>query len=121
MIEIQPLLTPYQLGNLTLNNRLVIAPMTRSRCNNKFNAPTQLQVTYYEQRASAGLIITEGSQVSKRAVGYVHTPGIYSKTQVNGWKKVTDAVHNKGGKIVIQLWHVGSVSHPDFHKGGHCL
>lgn len=117
MNEIQPLLTPYQLGNLTLNNRLVIAPMTRSRCNNKFNAPTQLQVTYYEQRASAGLIITEGSQVSKRAVGYVHTPGIYSKTQVNGWKKVTDAVHNKGGKIVIQLWHVGRVSHPDFHKG----
>ncbi|WP_372792668.1 alkene reductase [Lutibacter sp.] len=117
MKKIQPLLTPYKMGDLLLKNRLVIAPMTRSRCNNNENTPTNLQVKYYTQRATAGLIITEGSQVSKRAVGYVNTPGIYSEAQVEGWKSVTDAVHKKGGKIFIQLWHVGRVSHPDFHNG----
>ena len=117
MTKIQPLLTPYKMGDLLLKNRMVIAPMTRSRCNNNENTPTDLHVKYYTQRASAGLIITEGSQVSKRAVGYVNTPGIYSKNQVKGWKNVTDAVHKKEGKIFIQLWHVGRVSHPDFHNG----
>jgi len=117
MTKIQPLLTPYKMGDLLLKNRLVIAPMTRSRSNNSENAPTHLQVKYYAQRASAGLIITEGSQVSKRAVGYVNTPGIYSEAQVKGWRQVTDAVHEKGGDIFIQLWHVGRVSHPDFHNG----
>ena len=94
-----------------------MAPMTRSRADNPENAPTDLHVEYYRQRSTAGLIISEGSQVSKRAVGYIHTPGIYSKAQVEGWKKVTEAVHEEGGKIFIQLWHVGRMSHPDFHNG----
>ena len=117
MSKIQPLLTSYKMGDLLLKNRLVIAPMTRSRANNKENAPTDLHVKYYKQRASAGLIISEGSQISKRAVGYVNTPGIYSEAQVKGWRAVTDAVHKEEGKIFIQLWHVGRVSHPDFHNG----
>jgi N-ethylmaleimide reductase len=113
----QILLTPYH-KNLDLKNRVVMAPMTRSRAANDGNVPTEdLHVPYYVQRASAGLIITEGSQVSKQAVGYVNTAGIYSKEQVEGWKKVTKEVHDKGGKIFIQLWHVGRMSHPDFHNG----
>ena len=114
----QPLLQPYNKNGLTLKNRVVMAPMTRSRADNPEFKPTEeLQAVYYAQRASAGLIITEGSQVSEDAVGYINTPGIYSKAQVEGWKKVTEAVHKKGGKIFIQLWHVGRVSHPDFHHG----
>ncbi|WP_282179899.1 alkene reductase [Maribacter stanieri] len=113
----QILLTPYH-KNLGLKNRVVMAPMTRSRAANDGNVPTEdLHVPYYVQRASAGLIITEGSQVSKQAVGYVNTAGIYSKEQMEGWKKVTKEVHDKGGKIFIQLWHVGRMSHPDFHNG----
>ena len=113
----QILLTPYH-KNLDLKNRVVMAPMTRSRAANDGNVPTEdLHVPYYVQRASTGLIITEGSQVSKQAVGYVNTAGIYSKEQVDGWKKVTKEVHDKGGKIFIQLWHVGRMSHPDFHNG----
>ncbi|MAX70157.1 MAG: alkene reductase [Flavobacteriaceae bacterium] len=113
----QPLLTPYN-KNIKLDNRVVMAPMTRSRADNKDKAPTdELHGLYYEQRASAGLIITEGSQVSERAVGYINTPGIHTKAQVEGWKKVTKRVHDKGGKIFIQLWHVGRMSHPDFHNG----
>tara|TARA_R110000737_G_scaffold345455_1_gene373958 strand:- start:32968 stop:34062 length:1095 start_codon:yes stop_codon:yes gene_type:complete len=109
--------SPYN-KNLNLKNRIVMAPMTRSRADNKGNVPTdELQGLYYEQRSSAGLIITEGSQVSKDAVGYINTPGIYSDEQVEGWKKVTKRVHDKGGKIFIQLWHVGRMSHPDFHNG----
>lgn len=113
----QNLLKPYT-KNIELKNRVVMAPMTRSRATNKEKAATdELQGLYYEQRASAGLLITEGSQVSKKAVGYINTPGIYSSEQVEGWKKVTKRVHNKGGKIFIQLWHVGRMSHPDFHNG----
>lgn len=113
----QYLLTPYN-KNIHLNNRVVMAPMTRSRAENEHLAPTdELHSLYYEQRASAGLIITEGAQVSTKAVGYIHTPGIYSNNQVEGWKKVTQRVHDKGGKIFIQLWHVGRMSHPDFHNG----
>ncbi|WP_421807238.1 alkene reductase [Flagellimonas sp.] len=113
----QQLLTPYN-KNISLRNRIVMAPMTRSRAANEDNKPTdELHGLYYEQRASAGLIITEGSQVSERAVGYVNTPGIHTKAQVEGWKKVTQRVHDKGGKIFIQLWHVGRISHPDFHDG----
>ncbi|WP_036154407.1 alkene reductase [Maribacter forsetii] len=113
----QILLTPFH-KNLSLKNRVVMAPMTRSRATNEGNTPTEdLHVPYYTQRASAGLIITEGSQVSKDAVGYVNTAGIHSKEQVEGWKKVTKSVHDKGGKIFIQLWHVGRMSHPDFHNG----
>ena len=113
----QPLLQSFKMGPITLKNRVVMAPMTRSRADNPDNAPTDLHVAYYTQRAGAGLIITEGSQVSKRAVGYIYTPGIYSEAQVAGWKKVVDAVHDKGGKLFIQLWHVGRMSHPDFHNG----
>lgn len=106
------------MGDLSLPNRIVMAPMTRSRADNTSHVPTEdLHVPYYTQRASAGLIITEGSQVSKDAVGYIHTPGIYSKEQVEGWRKVTKAVHDAGGRIFIQLWHVGRMSHPDFHNG----
>ena len=117
----QPLLTPYTLGDIQLQNRLVMAPMTRSRAENKDTAPTEIHVEYYTQRAGAGLIITEGSQVSPRAVGYIYTAGIHNKSQIDGWKKVVQSVHDAGGKIFIQLWHVGRMSHPDFHDGDHPL
>ncbi|WP_224997196.1 alkene reductase [Cesiribacter sp. SM1] len=113
----KPLLTPYTLGDLELKNRVVMAPMTRSRADNKDKAPTGMHAEYYRQRASAGLIISEGSQISERAVGYINTPGIHTPAQVAGWKKVTRAVHEEGGKIFCQLWHVGRMSHPDFHGG----
>lgn len=113
----QNLLKPYN-KNINLKNRVVMAPMTRGRADNEGNVPTdELHGLYYEQRASAGLIITEGSQVSRDAVGYINTAGIYTEEQVEGWKKVTKRVHDKGGKIFIQLWHVGRMSHPDFHNG----
>lgn len=117
MKESQALLQPLQLGALSLKNRVIMAPLTRSRADNDDKAPTTLHATYYSQRASAGMIITEGSQVSERAVGYIHTPGIHTEEQVEGWKKVTHAVHEEGGLICLQLWHVGRISHPDFHKG----
>ena len=114
----QALLQAYNKQSLNLKNRVVMAPMTRSRANNAENKPTgELQGEYYKERASAGLIITEGSQISKRAVGYINTPGIYSEEQVEGWKEVTEKVHGADGKIFIQLWHVGRMSHPDFHNG----
>ncbi|GAA3511181.1 alkene reductase [Aquimarina addita] len=114
----QPVLKSYKSDNLNLKNRVVMAPMTRNRADNEDHKPVdELQGVYYQQRASAGLIITEGSQISKRAVGYINTPGIYSKVQVEGWKKVTKRVHEAGGKIFIQLWHVGRMSHPEFHEG----
>ena len=112
----EPLLQPIQVGDLNLTNRVWMAPLTRSRAANEGNIPFDLHVEYYKQRASAGLIITEGSQVSKQAVGYINTPGIHSEEQVEGWKKVTEAVHKEGGHIFIQLWHVGRISHPDFHN-----
>ena len=115
--EQQELLQPYRLGDITLKNRVVMAPMTRSRADNKEKAPTDIHVEYYTQRASAGLIITEGAQVSTRAVGYVNTPGIHTSEQVDGWKKVVNSVHEQNGKIFIQLWHVGRISHPKFHNG----
>ena len=117
MSKEQALLKEYIMGDIKLRNRVVMAPMTRSRANNPENASTDLMAKYYEQRVSAGLIITEGSQISKRAVGYINTPGIYSTAQVERWKKVTKAVHDKGGKLFLQLWHVGRMSHPDFHNG----
>jgi len=111
------LLQSYELGNIHLNNRMVMAPMTRSRSANEGNVATELTATYYEQRASAGLIVTEGTFVSKKAVGFINVPGIYSEAQTEGWKLVTTAVHNKGGKIFAQLWHTGRLSHPDLHNG----
>ena len=118
MSKDQALLKSYNLNGLELPNRVVMAPMTRSRADNEGNVPTvDLQGEYYKQRASAGLIISEGSQVSEEAVGYIHTPGFHTEAQVEGWKKVTDIVHQEGGRIFIQLWHVGRMSHPDFHNG----
>ncbi|HET7587013.1 MAG TPA: alkene reductase [Gammaproteobacteria bacterium] len=113
----QPLLQPVTLGPYTLKNRIVMAPMTRSRANNPDRAPTNMHVTYYGQRASAGLIITEATQVSPQGVGYIHTPGLHSAAQVAAWRDVTTAVHAAGGTIFSQIFHVGRVSHPDFHNG----
>jgi N-ethylmaleimide reductase len=110
------ILTPYTLGDIELSNRMVMAPMTRCRAGiGDVTGP--LSVTYYEQRSSAGLIISEGSQVSPQGVGFYRTPGIYSAGQVKGWKDVTRAVHHAGGKMFLQLWHVGRMSHPDFLNG----
>lgn len=105
------LFTPLSMGELTLANRLVLAPLTRNRAG-EGNVPTDLNVEYYVQRASAGLLITEASQISPYGVGYPNTPGIHSQEQVAGWKKITDAVHAQGGLVFIQLWHVGRISHP---------
>src|SRR5260370_37943092 len=104
------LFEPYKLGPITLPNRLVMAPLTRNRAVAGL-VPNPLAVEYYGQRASAGLLITEASQVSQQGQGYQDTPGIYSKEQVAGWRKVTDRVHARGGRIYIQIWHVGRVSH----------
>ncbi|MBS3738531.1 alkene reductase [Mesohalobacter halotolerans] len=113
----QPLLQPIKIGDLELNNRVIMAPMTRNRADNEDEAATDLHAEYYSQRVEAGLIISEGSQVSRRAKGYINAANIYTQAQIEGWKKVTKAVHDKGGKIFIQLWHVGRISHPDFHNG----
>jgi N-ethylmaleimide reductase len=110
------LLSSYRLGGFELKNRLVMSPMTRSRAVDG-NVPNPLAPTYYAQRATAGLIVTEATQVSPQGVGYIRTPGIHSPEQVAGWRHVTDAVHRVGGKIFAQLWHVGRISHPDFHDG----
>src|SRR5580692_7461863 len=108
--------SPFTLGPLTLPNRVVMAPMTRNRAG-PGNVPVELNATYYAQRASAGLIISEATQVSPQGVGYPGTPGIHSPEQVAGWKLVTDAVHKAGGRIFTQLWHVGRVSAPLFLNG----
>ncbi|MCW2241829.1 alkene reductase [Azospirillum canadense] len=113
----QPLLQHYRLGSLDLANRVVMAPMTRNRGDNPENAATDLVAQYYAQRASAGLIISEGTYVSPQGAGYIHVPAIHSAAQVAGWAKVTAAVHARGGKIFAQLWHVGAVSHPDILGG----
>jgi len=106
------LFTPVTLGKLTLKNRMVMAPMTRNRAA-EGNIPQAMNVEYYRQRASAGLIISEASQVSPEGIGYPGTPGIHSEAQVSGWQKVTDAVHDEGGFIYLQLWYCGRISHPD--------
>ncbi len=104
------LFEPYKLGPITLPNRLVMAPLTRNRAVAGL-VPNPLSIEYYGQRASAGLLITEASQISHQGQGYQDTPGIYSREQVAGWRKVTDRVHERGGRIFIQLWHVGRISH----------
>lgn len=109
------LFSPGQLGQIEIANRLVMAPLTRNRAPDL--VPTELTVEYYRQRASAGLIVSEGTQISPMGQGYAWTPGIYSPEQVAGWRKVTDAVHAAGGKIVAQLWHVGRISHPSLLNG----
>lgn len=102
---------PLQLGDLTLKNRIIMAPLTRMRSKQPGNIPHALNAEYYAQRSSAGLIISEATQISQQGQGYPATPGIHSPEQVDGWKLVTDAVHHKGGKMFLQLWHVGRISH----------
>jgi N-ethylmaleimide reductase len=111
------ILSPFRLGPLLLPNRVVMAPMTRNRAG-PGNVPGPLNATYYAQRASAGLIVSEATQVSPQGVGYPGTPGIHSTEQIAGWKLVTDAVHAAGGRIFLQLWHVGRISHPSLQPDG---
>ena len=111
-----PLFTPLRVGSLTIPNRMIMAPMTRGR-NNADGSPNELVARYYKQRASAGLIVTEATAISPQGSGWVGAPGIYTDSHVAGWKKVTDGVHQAGGHIFLQLWHMGRVSHPDFLNG----
>jgi N-ethylmaleimide reductase len=113
----QPLFTPVHMGKLKLPNRIVMAPLTRMRAANPGHAPTELHAEYYAQRASAGLIIGECTEISPDAYGWADTPGLWSAEQVRGWRGVTDAVHKKGGLMYAQLWHTGAMSHPDFFDG----
>ncbi len=109
------LFSPIQVGELELANRMVMAPMTRNRAPETI--PTALMAEYYRQRASAGLIVSEGAQVSEQGIGYPATPGIHTQSQIGAWQKVTRAVQDADGRIFCQLWHCGRISHPDFHKG----
>lgn len=111
------LFEPYALGHLTLANRIVMAPLTRNRAGKGF-VPSEFAPEYYGQRASAGLLISEATQISQQGQGYQDTPGIYSPAQIDGWRAVTDAVHAKGGRIFAQLWHVGRISHVDLQPNG---
>jgi N-ethylmaleimide reductase len=111
------LFEPVTLGPYTLTNRLAMAPLTRSRAL-AGDVPNPLAIDYYTQRASAGLIISEATQISRQGKGYAWTPGIHTEAQAEGWRKVTDAVHAKGGHMFLQLWHVGRISHPDIQENG---
>ncbi|AWK87342.1 alkene reductase [Azospirillum thermophilum] len=113
-----PLFQPVTVGRMSLPNRIAMAPLTRSRTDNATGVPTAMNAEYYAQRASAGLIISEATQISPQGKGYAYTPGIHSAEQIAGWRLVTDAVHARGGHIVMQLWHVGRISHPDLQPGG---
>ena len=115
---VEKLFTPLTIGDLVLPNRVVLAPLTRNRALPDGDVPHALNAEYYAQRASAGLIITEASQISPEGKGYIQTPGIYSQEQVEGWRLVTDAVHARGGRIFCQLWHVGRISHVALQPGG---
>lgn len=110
------LLQPFTVGDLEVKNRVVMAPLTRSRAGQE-RIPNALMAEYYAQRASAGLIISEATVVSEQGIGWINSPGIYSDAQMVGWKQVVEAVHAKGGRIFLQLWHCGRASHPDFHGG----
>ncbi|GGE98599.1 alkene reductase [Aliidongia dinghuensis] len=116
-MSVQPLFTPHRMGDLVLPNRVVMAPLTRMRAGSADHVPTGLQVTHYAQRASAGLIIAEGTAISPDGFGWAGSPGLWSAEQVRGWQRVTDAVHTAGGRIVTQLWHTGALSHPDLLDG----
>src|SRR6476661_7801319 len=107
-----PLFEPIRLGRMTLPHRIAMAPLTRSRARQPGNVPTPLNASYYVQRSSAALIISEATQVSMQGQGYAWTPGIHSREQIEGWRVVTQAVHDAGGLIFLQLWHVGRISHP---------
>ncbi len=112
------LFQPMKIGRYTLPNRIVMAPLTRSRSRQPGNVPTPLNACYYTQRASAAFIITEATQVSQQGQGYAWTPGIHTREQVEAWRRITDAVHKAGGIILMQLWHVGRVSHPSLQPDG---
>jgi N-ethylmaleimide reductase len=112
------LFDPLAIGDITIANRVVMAPLTRMRSQQPGNIPHALNAQYYAQRAGAGLIISEATQISQQGQGYPGTPGIHSEEQVAGWNQVTEAVHAKGGKIVLQLWHVGRISHSSHQPGG---
>jgi N-ethylmaleimide reductase len=112
------LFSPFRLGDLELQNRIVMAPLTRNRASRGTHAPNALNAEYYRQRATAGLTISEATQISQQGQGYAWTPGIYSAAQIEGWQKVTSAVHEAGGKIFIQLWHVGRISHVSLQPNG---
>lgn len=112
------LFDPMQLGDVTLSNRVVMAPLTRMRSTQPGNIPHALNATYYGQRSSAGLIVSEATQVSQQGQGYPGTPGIHSEDQVEGWKLVTNKVHEAGGRIFLQLWHVGRISHSSHQPNG---
>jgi N-ethylmaleimide reductase len=105
------------MGELLLPNRVVMAPLTRQRAANSEHVPTKLQAQYYAQRASAGVIISEGTAISPEGYGWADTPGLWSAEQISGWRVVTDAVHEAGGRIIAQLWHTGSISHPEMLNG----
>ena len=111
------LFEPIEMGKMHLSNRIAMAPLTRSRAG-KGGVPRQMNVDYYAQRASAGLIVSEATNISQQGQGYAFTPGIYTDEQVAGWRKVTDAVHATDGRIVCQLWHVGRISHPSLQPSG---
>jgi N-ethylmaleimide reductase len=112
------LFTPLRLGSLDIPNRIVMAPLTRNRVTPEVHAPRALNAEYYRQRATAGLIVSEATQISQQGQGYILTPGVYTDEQVAGWRLVTDAVHAAGGRIYLQLWHVGRVSHVSLQPGG---
>ena len=117
-IDSNVLFNTFNLSGLTLKNRMVMAPLTRNRAIHGSDVPSLLNATYYSQRATAGLIISEATQISPTGKGYAWTPGIYSPEQVAGWRLVTDAVHANGGAIFAQLWHVGRISHPSLQPNG---
>lgn len=116
MAQQSPLFTPFKLGPLDLPNRIVMAPLTRSRADEAGVLPPYA-ADYYAQRATAGLIVSEATNISAQARGYAKTPGIWSEPQVEAWQRVTKAVHAQGGRMVLQLWHTGRISHPDLHGG----
>ncbi|WP_315979931.1 oxidoreductase [Aliamphritea spongicola] len=110
--------SPGRIGQANTANRIIMAPMTRARTTQPGDIPNLLMAEYYAQRASAGLIISEATQISPQGKGYSFTPGMYSEAQIKGWQQVTGAVHEAGGKMFAQLWHVGRMSHGTFHNGG---
>ncbi len=113
-----PLFQPLQIGDTTIPNRILMAPLTRARASQPGDVPQAMNAEYYRQRAGHGLIISEASQVSPQGKGYAFTPGIHSSEQIAGWRRVTDAVHAAGGRIHLQLWHVGRISRPELQPGG---
>src|ERR1700742_4785680 len=117
MNSMPTLFDPLKIGDLELPNRVVMAPLTRNRSSGPGRVPNDLMRDYYAQRAGAGLIISEATSVTPLGVGYPHTPGVWSDEQVEGWRRIVDGVHEAGGRMLLQLWHVGRVSDPIYHNG----